>query len=430
MFKLLRKGIKMSKEQQVKPLSKTPSFLGGGMIVAGTAVGAGMFAIPVVSAGMWSIWATLILIITWFCMAHSGLMILETNLNYPIGSSFDTIVKDTLGQRWNVFNGLTVAFVGYILAYAYISAGGSIIAQTFKSTMGYTPPQEIAGLLFAFGLAFFVWWSTKAVDRITTVLIVGMIIAFFMSTSELTFNIQAGYLFNSISTEKINYIPFIFAALPVFLTSFGYHHSVPSLMKYYGKTPKKIVASILFGTLLALGFYLIWLYSILGNIPRTQFIDIVAQGGNIGVLVDALSNTIDSNFTSNLLSLFANMAVASSFLGVTLGLFDYLADLFNFDDTIVGRTKTAAILYIPPLIGGVFFPDGFILAIGFAGLAATVWAAIVPALMARASRCKFGNPQFKTWGGNALVYIIIIYGLIIAACHTLSMFNFLPVFGK
>ena len=34
-----------------------------------------------------------------FCMLHSGLMILEANLNYRIGSSFDTITKDLLGKE-------------------------------------------------------------------------------------------------------------------------------------------------------------------------------------------------------------------------------------------------------------------------------------------------------------------------------------------
>ncbi len=418
----------MSNQNQT--LKKAPSLLGGGMIIAGTAVGAGMFAIPVVSAGMWSMWATVALLVTWFCMLHSGFLILETNLNYPVGSSFDTIVKDTLGPSWNIVNGITVAFVGYILAYAYISGGGSIVAQTLEATIGYTPPQKIAGLLFALGLAVFVWWSTKAVDRITTVLIFGMLIAFFMSVSGLTFNIKSSYLFNTIATEKISYFPFMFAALPALLTSFGYHHSVPSLMKYYGKAPKKIIICILFGTILALIFYILWLFAILGNIPRSQFIDILAQGGNIGVLVNAVSGVIDGKVTSNLLSLFANMAVASSFLGVTLGLFDYLADLFKFEDTRMGRTKTAAVLYIPPLIGGIFFPNGFILAIGFAGLAATVWGAIVPALMVRVSRRKFGNTQFRTWGGDALVYIIITYGIVIAVCHILAMRNLLPVFGQ
>lgn len=58
-------------------------------------------------------------------------MILEANLNYRIGSSFDTITKDLLGKGWNVVNGISIAFVLYILTYAYISASGSILHHTF-----------------------------------------------------------------------------------------------------------------------------------------------------------------------------------------------------------------------------------------------------------------------------------------------------------
>ncbi len=486
---------------------KSQSFIGGGMIIAGTAVGAGMFGLPTASAGMWSMWAIFALMLTWFCMAHSGFMILETNLNYPVGSSFNTIVKDTLGNGWNIFNGLTVVFVGYILAYAYISGGGSVVAEMFgqfglfdnpvvmgiltkfgfpghsevmevagqlglansseysmyeaitaikgeitaiEKASGSTPEaltstgyllgkdlvksfeffQKIIGSVFAISLALIVWISTKLVDRLTTVLIGGMIITFFMSISGLTLDIKFDYLFNTVATEKVIYFPFIFAALPVLLTSFGYHHSVPSLMKYYGKDPKKIVTCILFGTILALSLYILWILAILGNLPRSEFVSVSQQGGNIGVLVAAVNNAMDTDLMKTLLSVFATAAVASSFLGVTLGLFDYLADLLKFEDTRLGRTKTAAILYIPPFIGGIFFPNGFYAAIGYAGLAATVWAAIVPALMAKASREKFGNTQFRTWGGNILIYVIIAYGLIIATCHILAMFGLLPELGK
>ncbi len=46
-------------------------------------------------------WSLAALVFAWFCMLHSGLMILEANLNHRIGSSFDTITKDLLGKGWN-----------------------------------------------------------------------------------------------------------------------------------------------------------------------------------------------------------------------------------------------------------------------------------------------------------------------------------------
>ena len=72
----------------------SPSLLGGVVIIGGTIIGAGMFSLPVVMSGAWFFWSMAALIFTWFCMLHSGLMILEANLNYRIGSSFDTITKD------------------------------------------------------------------------------------------------------------------------------------------------------------------------------------------------------------------------------------------------------------------------------------------------------------------------------------------------
>lgn len=35
-------------------------------------------------------------------------------------------MKDLLGKRWNLINGLSIAFVLYILTYAYITSGGGI----------------------------------------------------------------------------------------------------------------------------------------------------------------------------------------------------------------------------------------------------------------------------------------------------------------
>jgi len=104
---------------------KTPSVIGGAMIIAGTAVGAGMFSLPTVSSGMWFSWALLCLVFTWFCMFHSGLMILEANLNYPMGASFGTFVKDLLGGGWNITSGLLVAFVPVLMVRASRKRFGS-----------------------------------------------------------------------------------------------------------------------------------------------------------------------------------------------------------------------------------------------------------------------------------------------------------------
>lgn len=110
-------------------MQKQASLLGGAMIIAGTIIGAGMLANPTATSGVWFLGSLVVLVYTWFSMLTSGLMILEVNTHYSHGANFDTMVKDLLGRGWNVVNGVAVAFVLYLLTYAYIFVGGDLTAQ-------------------------------------------------------------------------------------------------------------------------------------------------------------------------------------------------------------------------------------------------------------------------------------------------------------
>lgn len=405
---------------------KRPSIVGGVAIIAGTAVGAGMFSLPVASAGMGFLWSLSCLLLTWFCMLHSGLLILETNLNYPIGSSFDTFIGQTLGPRWNLLNNLTLAFVLYILSYAFISGGGSIVSQTLRSGFEAELTPVLSGLIFSLIIAFIVWIGTAMVSRVTAIIIAGMAISFALSMTQL----MAGVTPTQLLDVKPEYAVFAFAALPFYLTSFGFHGNVPSLVKYYGKEPVTICRCIVYGSVLSLIIYCLWQAVTLGQIPREEFTTIIAQGGNIGPMVSAISNHHENRTTLTLLNTFANLAVISSFLGASLGLFDYVADKFKIQDSASGRLKTALLTFLPPTCASLLFPDGFHYAIGFAGLAATMWGTVIPAMAAKVSRRKLGNPLFRVWGGNGLIYFLFLYSALIAVCHIMAMIGLLPVFGR
>jgi tryptophan-specific transport protein len=398
------------------------SLAAGISIVAGCAVGAGMFSLPVVSSGMWFTWSLFLLLFTWFCMYHSSLMILEANLNFEPGASFDTFVKDILGPRWNALNSLTLTFVLYILTYAYISGGGSIVSHILENSIGVTLPRTLAGLVFALVLAFIVWFSTALVGRITTVLVGGMIITFLLSAGDLSTRVQLPVLLDN----QPGYAVYALAAIPYFLTSFGYHGVVPSLMKYYGRDPRRIRYCLLYGSLITLAVYVLWHIATLGNIPRDEFKPITAAGGNMGDLLAALNKVADQDQLTTLLNAFAQMAVVSSFLGVTLCLFDFIADRFKFDNSGGGRFKSALLTFLPPTLGGLFFPNGFLYAIGLAGLCACMWGTIVPAMSARGSRLKYGSPHYRVWGGNALVYLVIGYGVLLIFCYFSAAAGILP----
>lgn len=409
--------------------AKTPSLLGGAMIIAGTVVGAGMLANPTATSGIWFAGSLVVLLYTWFSMLSSGLMILEANTHYPHGASFDTMVKDLLGQGWNIINGIAVAFVLYLLTYAYIFVGGDLTANGLGSALGSSVPLPVGQLVFFGILALCVWISARLVDRFTTVLIGGMILTFIWATGGLITEAKLPVLFDTQSPAGTNYWIYTATALPVCLASFGFHGNVSSLLKYFRGDAPKVAKAIIIGTLFALVIYILWQIAIQGNLPRSEFAPVIAAEGQVSVLIATLSKFVPTGKMDQILSLFSYLAIATSFLGVTLGLFDYIADIFKWNDSLAGRSKTAALTFLPPLICCLLFPTGFVTAIGYVGLAATVWTGLIPAMLLYRARKKFGNSQsYTVYGGTWLMIWVFLFGVINIAAQILSQMNLVPVF--
>jgi len=144
-------------------MTSTPSVIGGACIIASVCVGAGMLGLPSAGAGAWTSWYS--------------------------------VTKDLLGHRINLFNNLTVYFVGGILLYAYITSSGLILG----GLLGIN--SQLASVLFVLVFSWFVWHSTRAVDRISVVLIVFMVLSFVFGVSGLASKVDTAKLFNSFAEE-------------------------------------------------------------------------------------------------------------------------------------------------------------------------------------------------------------------------------------
>ncbi|PMK32642.1 transposase [Vibrio lentus] len=413
-----------------KPAMTTqpPSLIGGACIVACICVGAGMLGLPAAGAGVWTIGALIVLVFTMIIMTTSGCLLLEVLKDYPYRSSFSSITKDLLGKEINLFNNLMIYFVGGILLYAYITSSGLIINEYF----GVSP--QLASVLFVLVFSGLVWHSTKMVDRISIVLMLFMIISFSFGTVGLLFNVNLSTLFDA-DYLKFEYTQYVLVFFPIALTAFGYQHSVSTLRDYY-REERLAQKAIIGGTLIALFTYTVWLMSVYGNLPRLSFGAIIAEGGNVDALLTSLKAVLPEETLSNVISSFSAAAILSSFIGVGIGVFDFLADLFQFDSTSKGRTKTWAVTFIPPLIFSLLFPFGFLAAIGYAASAAAIWACIIPAFLAKEARLKRlsddlleqDQTSYKVPGGDWVLVGVFCYGVSIIVINVLILFEMLPVF--
>ena len=406
-------------------MNKQPSLIGGACIIAGVCVGAGMLALPLAGAGAWSLWATAAIVLTMLMMTLSGWLLLEAYKHYDLRASFNTVTRDVLGAPVNVINNLAVYFVGGILLYAYITRMGLMLHDISGGSLS----PAIASILACLVGGAFVWHSTRAVDRISVLLIVFMVATFLFSIYGLISGVHLDTLFNRLphpAGSDDGYARYVLAFLPVCLTSFGYHHSVTSMRAYYSEE-RQAARAILYGTLLAMGIYLLWTLSIFGNLPRGE-LGPIAAADSVEQLTAKLGAILHSSQLGNIISAFALGAVVSSFIGVGLGVFDYLADTFHFADNRLGRSQTWLATFLPPLVCSLLWPMGFTMAIGYAGAVATIWTCMVPAALVWKTRARHGTTGYTVPGGAALLAAVFLYGVLVALFHFLNMLHKLPVY--
>lgn len=395
------------------------------VLIIGAAVGAGMFSLPTIAAGMWFWWALLALLLVGAVMLLSGLLLLETNLRFEPGASFHTLVTALLGPRWSLVNSLALVFILYILTYAFISGGSAIVNYTLEAVSLAPVSAPAAVVMFVLPLALFVWLSTAAVGRLTSVLLVGMAISLFMTGAGLLPGVTAGHLEPPRLDGRWIYL---FAALPYFTAAFGYHSLVPSLVKYLGKRPAVIARILGLGCLLVFGIYALWLLMSQGVLGREGLADVARAGGNVDALLQGLAGVRDVPGLADLLGLFANCALVSSFLGVTLSLFDFLLDTLKLEDHGRGRAIAALITFLPPTLAAILAPEGFLYAIGYAGFALAFCVLIVPALAARRSRLEGPATGYRAPLGDVGIYLVLAAGVLVAGFHITAKLGLLPVY--
>ena len=406
-------------------MNKQPSLIGGACIIAGVCVGAGMLALPLAGAGAWSLWATAAIVLTMLMMTLSGWLLLEAYKHYDLRASFNTVTRDVLGAPVNVINNLAVYFVGGILLYAYITRMGLMLHDISGGSLS----PAIASILACLVGGAFVWHSTRAVDRVSVLLIVFMVATFLFSIYGLVGGVHLDILLNRLphpAGSDDGYARYVLAFLPVCLTSFGYHHSVTSMRAYYSEE-RQAARAILYGTLLAMGIYLLWTLSIFGNLPRGE-LGPIAAADSVEQLTAKLGAILHSSQLGNIISAFALGAVVCSFIGVGLGVFDYLADTFHFADNRLGRSQTWLATFLPPLVCSLLWPMGFTMAIGYAGAVATIWTCMVPAALVWKTRARHRTTGYTVPGGAALLAAVFLYGVLVALFHFLHMLHNRPVY--
>lgn len=355
--------------------------LGSIFIVAGTTIGAGMLAMPIAAAGNGSTISLAMLFVLWALMCYTALLLVEVYQHESSETGIGSVAQRYLGSGGKFITGFSMMFLMYALTAAYVSGAGEIITSNLKSSFAIEMADWMGIVIFTVIGGGVVCFGTSSVDFINRILFAAKIVFLVIILVLMMPHVEQQNLLSA-PTEKV----LILSAIPVFFTSFGFHGSVPSVVKYMGGDVKKLRIIFIIGSAIPLVAYILWQIATLGSINPTTFVGILAENSGLNGLLDAIRNVVMSERTQFIAQMFMSLALATSFLGVALGLFDFLADLFKRQDNMEGRLQTGLLTFLPPLVFALFYPKGFVMALGFAAIALSILALLLPSAMAFKSR--------------------------------------------
>ncbi|WP_314065900.1 aromatic amino acid transport family protein [Cardiobacterium hominis] len=406
--------------------------LGTTLLVSGTMIGAGMLAMPLTSAGIGFTFTVVLLISLWLLLTYSALLFVEVYQTTESDSGIGTLSALYFGNAGRVVS-TTVMFVFlYALLAAYISGGGEILMKATQSTgllgqegvIANTSPEMTLKIFIGIFTVFFgsfVIISTKVVDGFNRLLFFVMLVAlvvvmFVMFPKASVQNLMAMPLDNAL----------IISAAPIFFTSYGFHGSIPSLVKYMEGDVRGLRIAIVAGSAITLVGYILWQLSTHGVLSQSEFTQILKEKPTLYGLIEACRRITGSEIIASAVQLFSALALVTSFLGVALGLFDCTEDMLRKGLHInAGRLLLGAITFLPPVLFAYFYPD-FIAALSYAGQMFAFFAVVLPVGLVWKARRRYPNLPYRVAGGDVALIIALVIGIVVACIPFFVKAGMLP----
>lgn len=385
--------------------------IGALLIVAGTTIGAGMLGLPMTSVRIGFVNSAWLLFIMWAVMAFTALVTLEINLkakkiHKADGVSVVGLSKNAFGNWGYLISSLSLFLLFYALLAAYIAGSSSLIKNFLDDTFRINSPFAISAVLYTVVLGGCINACVKMVDYANRLFFTLKLVAFAGMVILLLPHVRLENL--SYHQEELSLFSL---AAPIFFTSFGFHGSIPTLINYVGPNPRQLRFIILTGSFLPLLVYLIWQVVTLGVLPIPEATSV---NTNLADFVQNLSIATNSSSLKLLISIFTFLAVTTSFLGVAIGLFDSLAETFKLpNQTQSQRLKISLLTFTPPVFFALFYPNGFIMALGYAAIALSLLAVLIPTAIAFKWRQNSPLSAYQVTGGKVALVLAFGVGLLI-----------------
>jgi tyrosine-specific transport protein len=375
-------------------------------LVAGTCIGGGMLALPVATGINGFFPSIIVMFICFLAMTATALLLLEASLWMEGDVHVNTMTIKLLGNRFKIITWILFLFISYASIVGYTAGAGLQCASILEQYFSIVVSKEIGSLFFIliFGCLFYV--GNVFVGRVNTILFVAMLLAYFGL-------VIIGI--NEIDSHLIHrrYWPGSYMALPLLLTAFSFQTMVPSLTPLLKRNPKALRIAIICGTSLTFLIYVIWQLVILGIVPPEgpNGLNEALMKGEIAT--PFLKNHVKNGLVAPFAEYFALFAISTSFIGISLGLFDFLSDGFKIKKQGFGKILLTLLIIVPTFIIAIKFERIFMIALeATGGYGDTILNGLIPVSMVWIGRYRLGyKDNCCLPGGKPLLILIFVFFL-------------------
>lgn len=385
-------------------------WLHGVLLIAGTTIGGGMLAAPVLMAPTGFYPSVCVYLLYWMLMSATGILLAESCGWSSRETNLVSLTQITWGKWGTRLAWFVYLFFFFSLILSYLLAEGRLVSS---ATNGAISPWVGSCLTVAF-LIPFLYLGTHAISYLNAPLMIGLIVSYAAF-------VLLGY--SEIQWERLERAEWgnIFGALPIAFTAFGFQGTVPSVVHYFNGNLRTTRQVILVGTLIPLIVYIIWQALIFGIVPYMGAGSLMEAKAKGLTAVYPVKEALRSPYVYILGQAFSFFAITTTLLGVSLGLRDFLADGLRLTKTPAVRLGLSIALFIPPLLVAYSYPDIFLVALEWAGgLGGAFLLALLPIAIVWVGRYRLGLNQQTLLPGGKLLLLIMASGVALEILMELS----------
>lgn len=393
------------------------------LLIAGTCIGSGMIALPLVLAKLGIVLSVALMLAVWFVMYYTSLVNLELNLQAGHGLTLGALGRYYSGKRAEWIGIISLKLLSYSLLAVFIYGGSSILKELIDFYTGRDISFNIIAALYTLGVVAILLLPIKLIDYINRLLFVGLIGIVAVLIIGLIFSIQWSHL--PLFSDHYMEISTWTAVIPIVFTSFGFQVIFHTLTNYCHQDAKMLKQAFFWGSLIPAIVYILWTCSVLSAVYQDNpvFYQELSTGhAEIGELIQALSNISKWHFVQLLVWLISLLAIATSVIGVGIGLSDSIKGMMGklVPNNFFRNLAAIILTVLPAYFVVIYVPNAFIAVLGFAGMILAVIAILLPAYLFTSDNIK--GLTYKELKHNSLIALSVAVGCLVIASELFNIF--------